>query len=74
MQTYILLFSLVVMVSHTTVIKKYGACCCRVQSNRKAGIFNTGRAASKLINSVRQVSTCSVQSVGCELWLTEGVF
>ena len=58
----------------TTVIKKYGECCCRVRSNGKAGIFNTGSGASNLINSVWQVSTCSVHSVGCELRLREGVF
>ena len=55
------------------VIKNYGECCCRVWSNGKAGIFNTGSGASNLSNSVWQVSTCSAQSVGCELWL-RGVF
>jgi len=51
----------------TTVIKNYGECCSRVRSNGKAGIFNTGSSASNL--SVWQVSTCSMQSVGCELQL-----
>jgi len=49
MQTYILLFSLVIMISHTTVIKKYGECCCRVQSNIKAGIFNTEVVRQNLV-------------------------
>ena len=56
------------------VIKSYGECCGCVQSKGKADIFNTGSGASNLSNSVWQVSTCSVQSVGCELRLTEGVF
>ena len=34
------------------VIKNYGECCCRVRSNGKAGIFNTGSGASNLSNSV----------------------
>ena len=59
--------------TNTTVIKKYCECCCRVQSNRKAGIFNMGSSTSNLSNSVWQVSTSSVQSVGCELRLREGV-
>jgi len=53
----------------TTVIKNNSECCWRVRSNGKAGIFNTGSCASNLNNSVWQVSTCSVQSVGCELCL-----
>jgi len=53
----------------TTVIKKYGECCCRVRSNGKAGIFNTGSGASNLSNSAWKVSTCLVQSVGCDLRL-----
>ena len=57
----------------TTVIKKYGECCCLVRSNGKAGIFNTGSGASNLSNCVTCFS-CSVQSVGCELRLREGVF
>jgi len=57
------------------VIKNYSeCCCCWVRSNRKAGIFNMGSSALNLSNSVWQVSTCSVQSVGCELRLREGVF
>ena len=60
--------------TNTTVIKKYGECCRRMRSSGKAGIFNTGCGASNLSNSVWQVSTCSVQSVGCELRLREGVF
>jgi len=51
------------------VIKNYDECCCRVRSNGKAGAFNTGCGASNFSNSVWQVSTCSVQSVGCELRL-----
>jgi hypothetical protein len=34
------------------VIKNYGECCCRMRSNEKAGIFNTGSGASNLSNSV----------------------
>jgi len=56
------------------VIKNYGECCCRVRYNGKAGIFNMGNGASNLSDSVWQVSTYSVQSVGCELRLREGVF
>jgi len=37
------------------VIKNYGECCCRVRSNRKAGMFNTGSGVSNLSNSVWQV-------------------
>jgi len=51
------------------VIKNYGECCCWMRSNGKAGIFNMGSGMSNLSNSVWQVSTCSVQSVGCELRL-----
>jgi len=54
---------------YTTVIKKYCECCCRVWSNGKAGIFNTGSSGWNLSNSVWQVSTCLVQSVDCELRL-----
>jgi hypothetical protein len=50
------------------VIKNYGECCW-VWSNGKAEIFNTGSDVSNLSNSVWQVSTCSVQSVSCELRL-----
>jgi hypothetical protein len=56
------------------VIKKYGECCYRVRSNGKTENFNTGSGTSNLSNSVLQVSTFSVQSVGCELRLREGVF
>jgi len=66
--------SLLSFETFTTVIKKYGECCCRVWSNGKAGIFNMGSGASNHSNSVWQVSTCSVQSVGCKLWLRECVF
>ena len=43
--------------------KKYGECCYRVRSNGKAVIFNKESGASNLSDSVRQVSTCSVQTV-----------
>jgi hypothetical protein len=36
----------------TSVIKKYGECCCQMRSNGKAGIFNTGSGASNLNNNV----------------------
>jgi hypothetical protein len=56
------------------VINTYGECCCRVRSKGKAGIFHMRSSASNLSNSVRQVSTCSVQSFRSEPWLREGVF
>ena len=34
------------------VIKNYSECCCRVRSNGKAGIFNTGSGVSNLTDSV----------------------
>ena len=56
--------------TNTTVIKNYGECCCRVRSNGKAGIFNTGSGASNLSNNVWQfqlVQCCqSVVSYGWE--------
>ena len=37
---------------YTTVIKKYGECCCRERSSEKAGIINTESGASNISNSV----------------------